>query len=133
MKKNRAVRWSLIVLLIHLVLFLVAWGLAIYRAVNIPWLIEWEGFAGANVLDYHLPILVALFWALLFFTHACAHFYFAGRSDSSVSTRQAYRDGFRDGARYASDDALDSRRLTMDDDGEFVEMQLEEKQKRGER
>jgi hypothetical protein len=121
-------RIGLIVLILHLLVYVLVWAVAISQALAIDEYIQ----SGTVISVFQNQILFALFWLPVFLIHIGTHLYFAGRSDGGGVERQAYREGFRDGTRYSTDDTYDARHLTIDDDDEIVEMRLEEKQKRGE-
>ena len=129
MHKRRRQRWriSLFVLALHLLIFLAVCAFAIYRAINIPWLLQYTSYT--TVEEYQIPILAALFWVPFLLIHACLHFYFAGQSEMDMVEREAYREGLRDGTHPAARETYDVSDLTVDDDGELVDWMPESKRK----
>ena len=130
MHRRRRQRWrlSLFFLVLHLLIFLAVWAFAIYRAINIPWLVTWTEYA--TISEYQIPILAALAWIPILLIHACLHFYFAGQSEMDMIEREAYREGLRDGSHPAVRETYDESDLTVNDDGELVDWMPESKQKR---
>ena len=130
-------RWrvALIVLIMHLLLYAAIFASAIWRAFSLEILID---ASPQFVSGFESQVGLALFWLPLLLIHLGVHLYLAGRSDAGKGAREAYREGFRDGAHY-SEEAYTPRRLTLDealdevleDDGELVEW--ERKRKRVER
>jgi hypothetical protein len=102
---------------------------------TVVWLIGWGfGIHFASVLDYNGSFVTGLFlllWTILFVVHASVYYSSKARSDSAGRERQAYRDGYNDAMRelMIADHTDAPRRLTMDEDGELVEMPLESKRK----
>jgi hypothetical protein len=120
-------RWriSLFVLIMHILIYTYLWISAVSRGIHMDALVgasEWMVFAAQR------QIALALFWTPFLLVHLGVHLYFAGRSNEGTNERQAYRDGFRDGAHYA-EETYNPRRLTLDEaleetleeDGELVE------------
>lgn len=129
-------RWRIMLLLLvlHVMAFGVAWISAYSRASNLEYLVQMADVITNYAAIHENQILLALFWTPALLVHIGAHLYLAGRSDVGSGEREAYREGFRDGARYsAADDAYEARprrHLEIDQDGELVEWQLEGKRKR---
>jgi hypothetical protein len=111
-------RWNLL-LFTHTIVWLMGWGLGIHIA---------------SISDYSQTFVAALFllmWTLLFVIHIGAFYYTKGRADATDRERLSYRDGYNDAIRELmnSDRAFDARHLTLDEDGELVEIQPESKRK----
>jgi hypothetical protein len=128
-------RWRIMLLLLvlHILIYGVVWISAFSRASNMEYLVQNAALIPNYASIYENQILLALFWTPVLFFHVGAHLYLAGRSDAGAGERQAYREGFHDGARYSADDVYDARprrRLEIDEDGELVDFPLEGKQKR---
>lgn len=130
-------RWRvmLLLLILHVIVFGVVWIGAFSRANSLEYLVQNADVIRNYAAIYAQQIFLALFWIPVLLVHIGAHLYLAGRSDVGSGEREAYREGFRDGARYSTaDDAYEARprrHLEIDDeDGELVEFPLEGKQKR---
>lgn len=72
--------------------------------------------------------IVLMFWSLILLLHVGATYFQIGRGDISRIERDAYRDGFADAVRQLGSRADMVERLTLDDEGELVELP---KRKRG--
>lgn len=128
-------RWRIMLLLLvmHILIFGIVWISAFSRASNLEYLVENAARIPNYASVHENQILLALFWMPVLLFHVGAHLFLAGRSDAGKGEREAYREGFRDGARYSADDGYDARprrHLEIDDDGELVEWQSESKRKR---
>ena len=75
--------------------------------------------------------IILLFWTPLLLLHVGATYYQRGRGDISQVERDAYRDGYADAMRQLSGRGEPNERLTLDDEGELVDVPI--KQKRFER
>lgn len=120
-------RISLLLLVLHVAIFAFIWVAAMTHTSALASLGE---LTPALISVHQSQIAFALLWIPFLLIHVGAHLYFAGRSDGGATERQVYREGFRDGARHSSEDGYDTRRLMLDEDGELVELPLENKQKR---
>jgi hypothetical protein len=111
-------QWNLL-FFTHTIVSLIVWGFGIHFV---------------SVLDFDGSFITAVFlllWTILFVVHASVFYYSKGRGDSAERERQSYRDGFNDALRYLQAEPRATHHLEMDEDGELVELPMENKRKRG--
>ena len=120
-KKRRAERrgWNL-VLAVHLLIYVIAWFIALYALANLTYHI-WDTY-----WYYTHFIAAVLFWTLPILLHIGVYVY----TDKRIvpDERELYRAGYADATRQFADRAYDERQLLLDEEGELRE--LPEKRKR---
>jgi hypothetical protein len=105
-------------------------------------LICYEAFFVFSIINLHYPgfnypwylnqrnFIVLLFWTGLLLLHVGATYYQRGRGSISQIERDAYRDGFADAMRQLGSQADAVERLSLDDEGELVELPMQPPAKR---
>ncbi len=112
-RSNRRRAWDLL-LAVHLLLYTLAWVMAIYGMLLAPPL---------YMMDYRNVAVIVLLWLPALAVHVSLYANVA-RRESPDSERQAYREGFADAMERLADRSYDVSRLTLDDEGELVEVDL---------
>jgi hypothetical protein len=100
--------WKLL-LLIHLICYEAFFIIALSNF-NTVWYTSQNNF------------IILMFWTPLLLLHVGATYYYSGRGNISRVERDAYREGYADAMRQFSDRSYDASRLTLDDEGELVEV-----------
>ncbi len=100
--------------MLHGLLFTLFWAVTFYEI----------AFNPSNLNDYNnsLPVLVML-WIPFLIIHIIASYHYTQKPENTDLERQAYREGFADGMRERANigDSYNSRRLSIDDEGELIE------------
>jgi hypothetical protein len=102
-----------ILLLVHGLLYAGCWILALQYLSTL-------NLSDSAFHSYTMGILVALLWTPFFILHIAIHAYLSGRRSSNE--RAIYREGFIDAMSQMADRSFDASRLTLDDEGELVEV-----------
>lgn len=105
--------WNL-ALASHLLVYLIAWLIALYVLSVLP-------IANFSA-DYTHFIAAVMLWLPVLALHLVAHVASGRQITSLENERKAYREGFSDAVRQLADrqDAVD--RLTLNDEGELLEL-----------
>ena len=120
-KKRKESRRGLNFLLqAHLLLYLIAWCLALYYLSMLPMF--------SFTADYTHFIAIVMLWLPFLALHVIVHITSMRQGVNVADERQAYRDGFADAVQQLAHRPDLIERLALDDDSEWVE--IEEKPKR---
>jgi hypothetical protein len=104
--------WT-ILLLLHVLLYGCCWILALQYLSSL-------NLSDSAFHTYTMGILAALVWTPFLLLHVAIHTYLSGRRN--VDERAIYREGFTDAMSQLADRSYDAGRLTLDDEGELVEV-----------
>jgi hypothetical protein len=110
---RRESRLRSILLLVHGLLYAGCWILALQYLSTL-------NLSDSAFHAYTMGILAALLWMPLFILHVAIHTYLSGRRSSDE--RAIYREGFMDAMSQMADRSYETARLTLDDEGELVEV-----------